>query len=307
MSYHSTPKASGMVGWNINKDSDEGTPHGFTWQVDDEDLWDTGVDFENVELVLAFDYSAPGDVIRVGLDGKIIMGRGVGSPSTYDATLTLRTHQGYGLWIEPIEGAGEIIGGVRVTQKGNAFALDLRQENAGNRRTTIALGGDSIGFRIITDETQNNTNDFGIYDNAASAYRLRIHDGGEVGVNFLRSLNNAGPCIQLTPEVIQFRSSADALKMQFFDNGELGLTYLRSLNNEGAYLQFTSAAIQVRSSGSANLLQFDDNGLAWVAASLIQTTVGAAGSAAALPGTPAKYLKVVADGVTYVLPAYAAA
>lgn len=37
-----------------------------------------------------------------------------------------------------------------------------------------------------------------------------------------------------------------------------------------------------------------------------QTTVGAAGGASVLPATPTKYLKVVSNGVTYVVPAYAA-
>jgi len=46
----------------------------------------------------------------------------------------------------------------------------------------------------------------------------------------------------------------------------------------------------------------------WTAAANVQTTVGAAGAAAAPPATPSKFLKVVGDdGVTYVVPAYAAA
>ncbi len=46
----------------------------------------------------------------------------------------------------------------------------------------------------------------------------------------------------------------------------------------------------------------------WAVAGLVQTTVGAAGGASALPATPTKYLKVVGDdGVTYVVPAYASA
>src|SRR5260370_34340802 len=35
-----------------------------------------------------------------------------------------------------------------------------------------------------------------------------------------------------------------------------------------------------------------------------QTTVGAAGGAAALPATPSKYIKVKSNGVNYVIPAY---
>lgn len=46
----------------------------------------------------------------------------------------------------------------------------------------------------------------------------------------------------------------------------------------------------------------------WGVAASVQTTVGAAGGASALPATPSKYLKVVGDdSVTYVVPAYLAA
>lgn len=45
----------------------------------------------------------------------------------------------------------------------------------------------------------------------------------------------------------------------------------------------------------------------WSDAGMIQTTVGAAGAASALPASPSKYLKVVdSAGTTYVIPAYAA-
>lgn len=36
-----------------------------------------------------------------------------------------------------------------------------------------------------------------------------------------------------------------------------------------------------------------------------QTTVGAAGTASALPATPTGYVEIVIDGTTYVLPFYA--
>jgi hypothetical protein len=40
---------------------------------------------------------------------------------------------------------------------------------------------------------------------------------------------------------------------------------------------------------------------------LIQTTVGAAGGASALPATPSQYIKIIANGTEYVIPAYAIA
>lgn len=55
-----------------------------------------------------------------------------------------------------------------------------------------------------------------------------------------------------------------------------------------------------------NALVTPTYGLKWLAG-LEQTTVGAAGGASALPGTPTKYLKVVdSSGATLVIPAYAA-
>jgi len=56
-----------------------------------------------------------------------------------------------------------------------------------------------------------------------------------------------------------------------------------------------------------NVFQFN-GGLRWGVNSLTQTTVGAAGAAAALPATPSKYLKIQDEtGATFVIPAYAAA
>lgn len=80
------------------------------------------------------------------------------------------------------------------------------------------------------------------------------------------------------------------------------------------------AIFQGRSGQTGDLVQYQDSTAAvlrsitaaglpkWAAASTVQTTVGAAGGASALPATPSKYLKVVGDdGATYVVPAYAAA
>lgn len=70
----------------------------------------------------------------------------------------------------------------------------------------------------------------------------------------------------------------------------------------------TGGALAVRNA-TAELFSITSTGRPmWSAASNVQTTVGAAGAASALPATPSKYLKVVGDdGVTYVVPAYAAA
>lgn len=71
----------------------------------------------------------------------------------------------------------------------------------------------------------------------------------------------------------------------------------------------TAAALEVQDSAAAALFAITAAGRPkWSAAALAQTTVGAAGGAAALPATPTKYLQVVdSAGTTLVVPAYAAA
>lgn len=66
---------------------------------------------------------------------------------------------------------------------------------------------------------------------------------------------------------------------------------------------------QVQDSGAVAHFSVSSAGLPkWANAADVQTTVGAAGLASALPATPTKYLKVVDDtGATLVVPAYAAA
>ena len=78
-------------------------------------------------------------------------------------------------------------------------------------------------------------------------------------------------------------------------------------------------ALVVQNKGQSNTIDIEDaNGLLfaftkaglpkWHSPSTVQNTVGAAGSAPALPSAPSKYLKVIGDdGTTYVITAYAAA
>lgn len=77
--------------------------------------------------------------------------------------------------------------------------------------------------------------------------------------------------------------------------------------SDGAGLAGPSLSRQGTTLWTPSVFRFD-TGLRWGVSGLIQTTVGAAGAASALPATPSKYLKVQDDlGVTYVIPAYAAA
>lgn len=69
----------------------------------------------------------------------------------------------------------------------------------------------------------------------------------------------------------------------------------------------TGNLIQAEASGGVPVWSVDKDGLPkWEDASNIQTTVGAAGGASALPASPTKYLKVKgSDGTVYVIPAFA--
>lgn len=92
------------------------------------------------------------------------------------------------------------------------------------------------------------------------------------------------------------------------------------INNNLATASTVVFVVRGHSSQSADLQQWQDSTptthmsitaaglLRWNAAADVQTTVGSAGGASALPASPTKYLKVVADdGTTYVVPAFAAA
>lgn len=102
--------------------------------------------------------------------------------------------------------------------------------------------------------------------------------------------------------------SGSALKV--LNSGGTGVDVRQSGPGNGVSIEQTGtgSALAVRS-GVAELMSVSSAGLLkWTAAANVQTTVGAAGGASALPATPTKYLKVIGDdGVTYVIPAYAAA
>lgn len=78
-----------------------------------------------------------------------------------------------------------------------------------------------------------------------------------------------------------------------------------SVTRLGSFI--STAGFIFQNSAGTSFWSFDSNGPKWASATLIQTTVGAAGAAAALPASPSKYLKVVdSTGTTYVIPAFAA-
>ncbi|WP_296936016.1 phage tail protein [uncultured Marinobacter sp.] len=87
----------------------------------------------------------------------------------------------------------------------------------------------------------------------------------------------------------------------FIDKKGLSSSPVVVIRNRG-----TGYGLTVEDAGGNDLFSIDSSGKpAWRTASNVQATVGSAGAAAALPASPSKYLKVVAeDGQVYVIPAF---
>jgi hypothetical protein len=133
----------------------------------------------------------------------------------------------------------------------------------------------------------------------------------------------------------EWQDSAGTVKAYFNNIGELRTPLIAAPVSSKAFINmnYASGAVGIQTNAAVNrgliivgaasqsgdLQQWQDSSGAilrsitavgltkWASAATVQTTVGAAGAAAALPATPTKYLKVVDDtGTTLVIPAYAA-
>lgn len=161
-----------------------------------------------------------------------------------------------------------------------------------------------------------------------------VVQAGGVGVVAFTAKGAAGQ----TGDLQQWQNSGGTILTRVQADGTFVAPYLRGTYIDGspssAFFDLTtsSMAIVARAAASvvfitkgtgsqtADLQQWQNTGGTalhavtaaglprWIAAATVQTTVGAAGGASALPATPTKYLKVVDDGgTTLVVPAYAAA
>ena len=97
------------------------------------------------------------------------------------------------------------------------------------------------------------------------------------------------------------------------DGNTLATQYVRDQATTGPYMQLASTELQLRRLDGTVVAKVDNSALKVVAglfgwdAAGEQTTVGAAGAAAAVPANPSKYFKVRDNaGTTYVIPAFAA-
>lgn len=72
---------SGASGWTMNKPAATPFPHVFRWSIDDNPKWETGMDYQDEDFVLVYDYSVPADTFRVRPGAFFLMGRTVGQPA----------------------------------------------------------------------------------------------------------------------------------------------------------------------------------------------------------------------------------
>ena len=155
---------SGAYGPFLNKLSTVAAAHALTWQVDGTPKWAMGVDSGGVDFVYLYDHTLPGDVFRIAPASTTGAGAGTlfelnsvgaGAPATNDSALYIR--------------AGTNKGALKLFVTGNIPNLAFVQNTGGSKRTKIQWGGT---YQMGTDINQNNTDDFWIYDGAATRYAI---------------------------------------------------------------------------------------------------------------------------------------
>ena len=217
--------------------------------------------------------------------------------------------------------------GVHVKQKatsGGGSALHVDSDHATNPAVLVRGAGPLLDLR-----------------DAAGVSRFQVASSGLItGPTTIRPADTSGVALivkglasQVTA-VLEVQDDAGTVKFRAKVDGSLNATYLDSVAATGPYLELVGTylrvinrnathvplAVQLAASQTGDGFQvLDSTGTAllsvtaaglpkWNAAANQQTTVGAAGGAAALPATPTKFLKVVdSTGAVLVLAAYAAA
>ena len=87
---------SGIAGLRMDKKTqgfNTNFPHGFIFSVDDNFKWDIGLDFENEDLVLAYNHKLEhrGDFIRMSENNRIAFGTAIGTPKFENYKYTFLT------------------------------------------------------------------------------------------------------------------------------------------------------------------------------------------------------------------------
>lgn len=175
-----------------------------------------------------------------------------------------------------------------IVSKDTATASFRAQAITGQTGAIVQVLGPKPSSTTLFRVDANGTGGFGSTVSGATFYaNNNAATGGTVVAAFKAHSAQTAP-------LTQWLNSSSAALSYIASNGEF-----RSINNKFA----------VRNAGdTATMFSVSADGPKWDDVSIQQTTVGAAGGAAALPATPTKYLKVQdSTGATLVIPAYAAA
>jgi len=172
----------------------------------------------------------------------------------------------------------------------------LLGHNAGGGLTT---GGSNVavGADTLTGAASTNSVAVGIYALAGASAADNTALGAVALFGVTSGANNIGV-------------GSNAGRFTTTQSNELFINSINRTNRAGdiagSIIYGVQNATPANQTLTLNALVTPTYGLKWLAG-LEQTTVGAAGGASALPGTPTKYLKVVdSSGATLVIPAYAA-
>lgn len=152
--------------------------------------------------------------------------------------------------------------------------------------------------------------------NANAGAALSVTNSGGSGVSINQTGPGVGIAVSLQVGAAGFYAgqlAGNDYGAQVTTSADSGISLDVKKNGTGAgeAVRITNAGTGVSLSvrdGAAEVMGIAPDGkLKWSTATNVQTTVGAAGAAAAPPATPSKYLKVIGDnGLTYVIPAYLA-
>jgi hypothetical protein len=219
-----------------------------------------------------------------------------------------------------VDSAGYVLGiGSRVNAVGAGTHIDFAY---GFKAAVNSSGGPVFGtigsYKAFCQPISSGaTNSWGVYvaDAIQSEKSLLIAKSGDTGLFRADFAGSGGgnpafvyvqnpQSTNMATMRLQAITGQTAALMEFWAVGSAFVN--ASVTRLGSFI--STAGFFAQNSGGTTYWSFDTNGPKWGQASLTQTTVGAAGAAAALPATPTRYLKVISyDGTVLVVPAYLAA
>ena len=196
---------------------------------------------------------------------------------------------------------------MRLTHTGTFSATNFSPIFLGNTGTALSvqtpIGVSQDTFTIIRDYPTNAGDAMQITCNGGTGLKVLKNGAGD-GLDVVMSAGAAG---------------SYCVKSQGYDYSLLATT----TNNGGTTAQITKSgtgngdAVVIKNAGTGRSLRvtdatnaekmsiYPDGKLNWVTSNS-QTTVGAAGTASSLPAAPSLYLKILFNGLEYVIPAYLA-